>query len=260
MRTTTILLLALALGACNASKPEPSPGAPELVRKLAPEAAGDSAMSAGVLTFTNGCLAMEHADGSRTLLLWPAEARLARAPDGALRVLGTPGKAQQTVKVGEEIQVGGSELGGGSAQVGPGLRIPATTGFPAGCEGRVWNVYSFGPAPSKAASALPGEWTVAEVHGSPPEAGTPVVHVSITADRIRTQSQCMPHWWTYAVSGETIKATPEPVTSPACERTEPFWETAFAEAIGRATSVVAQPDGAILLSGPGGQVLLRPKP
>ena len=121
---------------------------PVLVRKLHPDAAGNAAAGSGVLTLRDGCLFMAHRDGSRTLLLWPAETRLERAPDGELRVL--PGGPGHTVRVGEEIFVGGSELGGGegdSAQVGPGRAIAADAAYPQGCSGRFWNIYTVEPGP-----------------------------------------------------------------------------------------------------------------
>ena len=268
-RWAAIALLALAPGACDEQREPPSFGAPMLVKKLAPDEAANAAAGTGVLILRDGCLALEHADRSRTLLLWPAEARLERSPDGALRVLGTPGKAQRTVRVGEQIVVGGSELGAGAADsglVGPGRRIPATAAYPAVCAGRVWNVYSFEPAtPAVAASgmvdnaALEGEWVVAEIHGSPPLGGTRVIRVTIGDGRFRAQSQCVPFWWTFVLTPGRIQTADEPYPDPVCERTLSHWEAAFKEAMGRASTIDRQPDGAMLIRGPGGQVLLRRK-
>lgn len=259
-------LLALALGACAEQAPAPAPDGPVLVKKLAADEAGDAAASSGLLILRNGCLALEHGDRSRTLLLWPAEARLERTPDGALRVRGAPDKAQRTVRVGEEIVVGGAELGTGEADsglVGPGRRIAASAAYPAACAGRVWNVHSFEPAPTVAAApgaddaALEGGWIVSQIHGSAPPPGTTVIQVDIGEGRIRARSQCVPFWWTYALTPEGIATAPAPYPDPVCDRALSHWEDAFEEAIGRASTVEPQPDGSMLIRGPGGQVLLR---
>jgi hypothetical protein len=118
--------------------------------------------------------------------------------------------------------------------------------------------------PSSAASVAPaldlaGAWTVAEIGASGPEPGTTVIEVTITIDRIRAQSQCKHFWWTYTLAGEAIETTREPYPDAICERTDSYWERFFVEAVERANSAVRQPDGAVLLTGPGGQVLLRRK-
>lgn len=126
------------------------------------------------------------------------------------------------------------------------------------------------PAPAPAATPAPveapvptidlsGDWTVAQIWGADPDPGTTVIQVDITSDRIRAQSQCKHWWWTYTVAGGSFKATTEPYPDPMCERTTSYWERYFAEAIDRASDIVPYPDGAVLITGPGGQVLLRPR-
>lgn len=119
------------------------------------------------------------------------------------------------------------------------------------------------PAPEPAVVVptidLSGEWRVAQIWGADPDPGTTVIQVSITEDRIRAQSQCKHWWWTYTVAGGAFKAAREPYPDPICERTESYWERYFAEAIDRASSIVPYPDGSVLITGPGGQVLLRSK-
>lgn len=260
-------LAALALGACtNQAEPSAEPGGTILIKKLTPDEAGNAAAGTGTLILRDGCLAMEHGDRSRTLLLWPAEARLERSADGAMRVLGTEGTAQHTVRVGEEIIVGGSELGGGetdSARVGPGREIAATAAYPAGCTGRVWNIYSFEPAPTIVGPAMAdvatmkGDWAVAKIFRAAPLPGTTVIKVAITDDRIRAQSQCVPFWWTYKATPQSFAAEREPYPDAVCERTQSPWEKAFGEAVDRASSAVLEQDGSLLITGPGGEVLLR---
>lgn len=139
-----------------------------LVRKLAPDGAGNAAAGGGVLTLRDGCLFMAHRDGSRTLLLWPSDVRLERGGDGELRVIAGPDNPSHTVRVGEEIGVGGSTLQQGerdSALVGPGRAIPATAAFPPGCTGRVWNVYGLEPGPPAELPHPQGRWTFVEDGG-----------------------------------------------------------------------------------------------
>jgi heat shock protein HslJ len=264
-RFAVVGALALSLAACKA-EPESSPlGVPVLIKKVAAEAEGNAAVASGKLVLRGGCLALEHADRSTTLLLWPAEARIERLPDGALKVLGTEGTGQETVRVGEEIIVGGSELGGGAAdtaRVGPGRNIAATAAYPAECAGPVWNVYSFAPGSLTGPggpAALVGEWKTAEIGHSPGVPGERMVDVTFTQDRIRAQSQCVRYSWIYTLSGETFTATPAGDVGPVCERKRTAWEDAFEQALERARTLTTQPDGAILLEGPGGEVLLRRK-
>lgn len=114
------------------------------------------------------------------------------------------------------------------------------------------------PAPA-APSPLTGEWTVAQIWGSDPDPGTTVIQVTITNDRIRAQSQCKHYWWTYRTAGDAFDAEKETYPEPMCERTESYWEQYFAEAIERANIAYRRPNGAVLITGPGGQVLIRPK-
>lgn len=259
IRLATAALLALSLGACDVDRGPRSLGVPTLVKKTASDEAGNAAAASGLLILRDGCLAIEHSDRSRTLLLWPAEARVVRQDDGSLHVLGTEGKAQRTVRVGEEIRVGGSELGAGSADsalVGPNGPMLATAAYPPGCTGPVWNVYSFEPASGgeEAGQALQGKWVVAELIGARPAPGTQVIDVTVTGDRIRGQSQCVVFSWSYTLT-PSFRATREQGEA-VCERTRTPWEKAFEEAVSRATSLAAE-DGAVLISGPGGQALLR---
>lgn len=113
------------------------------------------------------------------------------------------------------------------------------------------------PEPAQPALDISGEWRVAEVVASPPEPGTPVIRISITGDTIRAQSQCKHYWWTYTATGSAFDATHADYPEPMCERTDSYWEQFFVEAIERANIAAPQPDGSLLLTGPGGQVLLR---
>lgn len=115
------------------------------------------------------------------------------------------------------------------------------------------------PAVAPASLDLSGSWTVAEIIGAPPDPGTPVVEVTITADQIRAQSQCKHYWWTYTLAGETFDATKAPYPDAVCERTDTPWEEYFVSAIERANQIVHEPDGDVLFTGPGGQALLRRK-
>jgi heat shock protein HslJ len=256
---------ALSLAACDAETETSPLGVPVLIQKVKAEAEGNAAASSGTLVLRNGCLALEHADRSTTLLLWPAEAKLERRTDGVLKVLGTEGTAQQTVRVGEEIVVSGSELGGGSAdtsRVGPGRAIAATAAYPESCTGPVWNVYGFAPGSLSSlggAQSRTGEWKTAEIGRSPGVPGERMVDVTFTEDRIRAQSDCVRYSWTYTLSGETFTATPAGDVGAVCERKRTPWEDAFEQAVERARTLTIEPDGAMLLEGPGGEVLLRRK-
>jgi heat shock protein HslJ len=262
---TVCALAALSLAACEEEQSASPLGVPVLIKKVAADEAGDAAVSSGTLVLRGGCLALEHADRSTTLLLWPAEARLERQADGALKVLGTEGTGQETVRVGEEIIVGGSELGGGAAdtaRVGPGRNIAATAAYPAECSGPVWNVYSFAPGSLTGPggpAAIAGEWKTAEIGHSPGVPGERMVDVTITQDRIKAQSQCVHYQWTYTLSGEKFTATPEATGEASCERKRTAWEDAFEQAVERARTLTTEPDGGIVLEGPGGEVLLRRK-
>lgn len=262
-RWAAYALMALSLGACQGEPEPPRLGVPTLIKRIAAEEAGDAAAATGLLILRGGCLALEHSDRSHTLLLWPAEAQVVREADGSLHVSGAEAKAQRKVKVGDEIRVGGSEVGAGEADsslVGPDRPIAATAAYPAGCTGRVWNVHTFEPASGAAAAdanqALQGKWVVAELIGARPLPGTQVIDVTVSGDRIHGQSQCVPFDWSFTLKGEAFATTPQ-AGGPTCERTRTPWEKAFDEALSRATRIVREGDGAVLISGPGGQALLR---
>lgn len=250
-------LLVLALAACGERKP-PSLGAPLLVKKAGAESEGGAALALGKLVLRDGCLALEGAGGERTLLLWPARARIERSADGSVKVFGA--EARQTVRVGQEIVVSGGELAAGKGAVGPDGPVKASAAFPAECAGSVWNVSSFEPAPDLfggvTAADLQGRWMVDKLNGAGRGPTDHIVRVTIEENRLHAQSQCVPYRWTFTVSSGEFRAAKAPNPDPVCERTRSFYELAFEEAIDRAASLERQGE-AIMIRGPGGQVLLQ---
>lgn len=126
---------------------------------------------------------------------------------------------------------------------------------------------SWGPIPPPQTGEAPpavvdttfmqGEWTLATLGAWPPQAGTPDITITITADRIEAQSQCKHFWWTYRLTEEGFAATAVPYPEALCERKLSLWEMAFEEAVTRANTAELEMDGGLFIRGAGGEMKLR---
>jgi len=106
-------------------------------------------------------------------------------------------------------------------------------------------------------TAFEGNWVLASLSQWPPDPGTPEIRVNITHDHIVGQSGCKKFGWTYTVTSERYEAAPDPAADTGCAGKPSMWEEAFGEAIGRGITATLQPDGKLLIRGPGGEALLK---
>jgi hypothetical protein len=113
------------------------------------------------------------------------------------------------------------------------------------------------PAPA----SIEGRWQVERVDGAPPVINianyAPVV--TIGAERIHFQSQCIYADWTYRRTSETLTtATYYEPGSGMCARGMAPGETAIQNALGQAQRIAPGPDGTLIIEGGGHRLELRP--
>ncbi|QYU69348.1 hypothetical protein J4558_04170 [Leptolyngbya sp. 15MV] len=103
------------------------------------------------------------------------------------------------------------------------------------------------------AGALIGEYRVAGAGGLEVDLDWAIT-LSITADRIALQSQCVTPSWRYAYSDGAIST--EAIPMPICERALAPVEQAAIDALDGATTVRRSPANAVVLEGAGRAITL----
>ncbi len=103
------------------------------------------------------------------------------------------------------------------------------------------------------AGALIGEYRVAGAGGLEVDLDWAIT-LSITADRIALQSQCVTPSWRYAYRDGAIST--EAIPTPICERALAPVEQAAIDALDGATTVRRSPANAVLIEGAGGAITL----
>lgn len=104
-----------------------------------------------------------------------------------------------------------------------------------------------------------GDWVVDALSGAPPGSHDYPILVTFQAGTVRAQSQCVPFGWRYTLSRTGFATTPDPDPRPVCDRVRSPWEDRFQSVMAAADRAGVRPDGALLISGAGGQALLRRK-
>lgn len=104
--------------------------------------------------------------------------------------------------------------------------------------------------------SLRGRWSLSSLNGDrlPPEQR---IVVDITPTTIRARSGCVPFWWTYELSADSLRATREKYPDPVCMRGLSQWERGFENVVSGASKAALQGDMLILRGSNGEATLSR---
>jgi hypothetical protein len=113
----------------------------------------------------------------------------------------------------------------------------------------------FNPAPPPAIIDLKGEWKLHRLDNDEVASGGDPRHdirVSITADTMRAQSQCIAYRWRYRQSGQQLEMAPDN-PGAVCDRSRTEWELRFKRTIDGVNIGHRVDARTLILAGSGGQ-------